>query len=366
MKYSFHIQDPTDPKTTYLYETIVGVAHDAVAWRGMYAFASQGGVDKLIADDSVVSFFKRGGSASLIVGIDAVTNKAALEKLSHYAAKHDKFLPSVFWTPKNGLFHPKLSHFRHADGRETLIVGSGNLTPGGLANNFEAYTVISSEPGEAVDVSVFETFLTRHAGIILPIDEKALTRAALNIIQRVKGKAKVVPSEALDDLVPIPDSIAASVAMEKQRVMVAQIPKAGGRWTQAHFNADIVHQFFRITDRTLQRVFLTYVNSDGTRGDEEPRRCVFSEANKNYKIEIETAGQSVYPAEGRPIAVFVERNVRIFDYLLLMPHAPGYAKMLHLTETLPQVGKGTARVLTDTDQLRATWHECPLFLAPPV
>lgn len=365
MNYNFHIQDPSNPATTYLYETIVGVAQDAVAWRGMYAFASHGGVDKLIADDAVVSFFKRGGEASLIIGIDAVTNRAALEKLTHYAVKHPCFSPSVFWTPANGLFHPKLSHFRHADGRETLIVGSGNLTPGGLSSNFEAYTVIASEPGEALDLSSFDAFVARHAGIILPIDEKALERAALNIIQRVKGKAKVVPAEALDDMVPGPDVLPGTVNAQTQRVLVAQIPKAGGRWTQAHFNADIVQQFFRITDRAVQRVFLTYVNSVGARGEEHPRRCVFSQSNKNYKIEIETDGQVDYPAEGRPIAVFAERNVRIFDYLLLMPGAPGYAQMLHLTETLPQVGKGTARVLTDTDSLRQVWPTCPLILSPP-
>lgn len=365
MNYTFHIQDPTDPATTYLYETIVGAARDAVYWRGLYAFASQGGVDKLVADDAVVDFFKRGGTASLTVGIDAVTNKVALQRLVQYTGKHPGFTPSVFWTPNNSLFHPKLSHFRHDDGRETLVVGSGNLTPGGLASNFEAYTVISSEPGEALDVSGFDAFLARHAKIILPIDEKALARAALNIVQKVKGKIKVVPAEALDDAIPVPATVPVAAVTEKQRVLVAQVPKAGGRWKQAHFNADIVHQFFRISDRDLQRVFLTYVFNDGARGEEEPRRCVYSEANKNYKIEIETPGNPVYPNEGRPILVIVEKNIRIFDYLLLMPGQPGYAPMLHLTESLPQVGKGTARVLIDTDRLRADWPACPLLLAPP-
>ena len=69
-------------------------------------------------------------------------------------------------------------------------------------------------------------------------------------------------------------------------------------------------------------------------------------------------------AEGRPILVFVERNVRIFDYLLLPPGVPGYNQMLHLTATLPQVGKGTARVLTDTDELRANWPSWPLLKLP--
>lgn len=365
MNYSVHVQDPTNPATTYLYETIVAVVQDAVEWRGIYAFASQGGVDKLVSDDAVMAFFKRGGSASLVVGIDAVTNKAALEQLTHYASKHAKFVPSVFWTPTSGLFHPKLSHFRHADGRETLVVGSGNLTPGGLANNFEAYSVLSGAPGEALDTTGLDAFLDRHAAVIRPIDEDALSRASLNVIQKIKGIAKVVPAEAVDDAVPLPKAWAGKVPSGPQRVMVAHIPKAGGRWTQAHFNADTVQQFFRITDRVAQRVFLTYVGDDGSRGGEEPRRCVFSEANMNYKIEIETGGQPNYPVAGRPIAVFVERNVRIFDYLLLMPGAPGYAPMLRLSETLPSVGKGAARVLTNTDVLRAEWPTSPLLLTPP-
>ena len=364
MNYAFHIQDPTDPATTYLYETIVGVARDAVYWRGLYAFASQGGIDKLVADDSVVDFFKRGGTASLTVGIDAVTNRVALQRLVQYTSKHPNFVPTVFWTPNSSLFHPKLSHFRHDDGRETLVVGSGNLTPGGLSSNFEAYTVISSDPGEPLDVSSFDAFVRRHAEVILPIDERALARAALNVVQSSRGKVKVLASEGLDDAAPMPDFVAAPVT-ETQRVLVAQVPKAGTRWKQAHFNADIVHEFFRVTDRDLHRVFLTYVFANGSRGEEEPRRCVYSDVNKNYKIEIEAPGNPAYPAERRPILVFVERNIRIFDYLLVMPDQDGYSRMEHLTDTLPQVGKGTPRVLIDTDQLRAEWPSCPLLLSPP-
>lgn len=365
MIFRVHVQDPTDPATTYLYETIVNVVQDAVEWRGVYAFASQGGVDKLISDDAVTAFFRRGGTASLIVGIDAITNRAALEQLAQYASKYATFIPSVFWTPTNGLFHPKLSHFRHADGHETLVIGSGNLTPGGLISNFEAYSVISSAPGETLDTIGLDSFLERHGSIIRPIDEDALVRASLNFIQKVKGKAKIVAAEAVDNMLPLPKAVVGASPPKPQRVMVAQIPKAGVRWTQAHFNADVVQQFFRITDRVYQRVFLTYVGDDGTRGDEEPRRCVFSQANMNYKIEIETAGQINYPAEGRPIAVFIERNVRTFEYLVLMPNAPGYTPMLHLTETLQRIGKGTPRVLTDTNVLHTEWPASPLLLAPP-
>ena len=50
MEIDFCIQDPSDPDTTYLYEAIVGAANGATAWRGVFAFATQDGVDWLFED----------------------------------------------------------------------------------------------------------------------------------------------------------------------------------------------------------------------------------------------------------------------------------------------------------------------------
>ena len=59
MEIRFCIQDPTNARTTYLYEAILTAAVKANGWRGVYAFASRDGVDHLI-EDPVVRDYMRG------------------------------------------------------------------------------------------------------------------------------------------------------------------------------------------------------------------------------------------------------------------------------------------------------------------
>jgi hypothetical protein len=52
-------------------------------------------------------------------------------------------------------------------------------------HNFEAYSVISASPREALDVSSLDEFIARHAGNIRTIDQEALERAARNLVQPI-------------------------------------------------------------------------------------------------------------------------------------------------------------------------------------
>ncbi len=358
MDFQFCMQDPTDPETEYLYEAIIGAATGASAWNGVYAFASRDGVNHLIEDPIVNDFMRNGGEIDLLVGIDAVTNRATLERLQELEQRHHQFRPRVFWNGNRGLFHPKISHFRYEDGRQTLIVGSGNLTPGGLMHNFEGYSVISADAGEHIDMSSLNAFLERHRTNIRAIDEEALARAALNLVRPVAGTGRPrVPRRR-----PIPRRAEVAGRAEFDRILIAQVPSAGGRWAQVHFNAAVVQQYFRITELRTQRVYLTRVDEEGRRGDDEVRSCVYSEVNKNYKIEIGAAKGLAYPAQGPPLLIFRERQVRCFDYLLLMPGQEGYAPLLRLTEMLPKIGKGLRRVITDLTTLERAWPECPLLM----
>ena len=61
-----------------------------------------------------------------------------------------------------------------------MIVGSGNLTPGGLRQNIEAFSVMRAAVGETLDVSSWDRFLSEHADDLRAIDESALERAAQN------------------------------------------------------------------------------------------------------------------------------------------------------------------------------------------
>lgn len=228
MDVRFILQDPTDPGTTYLYEAIVAAVGGANTWRGMYAFASHHGIDNLLEDPATNAFLKSGGTAEIIIGIDAVTTRHALERLQHFEKLHRTFRPRVFWNASRGLFHPKLSHFSYPDGRQTLIVGSGNLTPGGFRTNFEGYTIVSTSPRQTVNMGSLDGFLARHAASLRRIDNAALDEAAKNIILLKKhGPPATPPPLVLPKKAPA-TPVAVVPAIGGGRVLVAQVPAAGG------------------------------------------------------------------------------------------------------------------------------------------
>ena len=354
MELRFCIQDPTHAQTTYLYEAILRAAVHAAGWRGVYAFASRDGVDQLIGDPVVRDYMRAGGEIDLLVGIDAVTNRPTLERLRELERRNARFRPRVFWNESRGLFHPKISDFHYSDGRRTLIVGSGNLTRGGLMNNFEGYTVVSAAGSEELDVSALDELLARHAENIRTIDDDALERAARNWVRPVQNARRTGGGL----VAPRPGRGARAAAA---RVLIARVPGAGGRWSQVHFNADVVREFFRVTDRHTQRVFLTRVASNGDRGEVEVRPCVFSERNRNHKMEIRAATGLEYPEGGAPILAFRERQLRTFDYMLFMPDEEGYGALMELTERLPALGRGLRRVITEVNTLAGVWSTCPLL-----
>ncbi len=361
MRLSICMQDPTHTETTYLYEAILAAAQKATEWRGLYAFATLDGVDHLIEDQIVHNLMEDGGKVDLVVGIDAVTNRATLERMQELEVRHANFRPRVFWNDSGRLFHPKISDFALADGGRIVVVGSGNLTPGGLMGNFEAYTVIEADQGDEVDIGALEEFLARHVDGIRRIDEEALERAAANIIRPLAGVRRGGARGRRRRTRTKPLSSVAGPRAGFDRILLAQVPAAGGRWAQVHFNAHVIQDYFRISRLDTERVYLTCVYADGTRGGVEVRRCVFSGANKNRKIEVGAAKNHDYPNDGRPLLIFRERRLRTYDYMLLMPGEKGYGTVLALSDRLPSLGLGLPRPVTSLSELAEAWGDCPLL-----
>ena len=303
-----------------------------------------------------------GGEIDLVVGIDAVTNRATLERMQELEQRHVNFRPKVFWNKNRGLFHPKISDFGLRDGGRTLIVGSGNLTPGGLMDNFEAYTVITTDQADEIDVGALEEFLERHADGIRSIDNEALERAARNIVRSigrhrggVRRRKRPAPTR--------PVRLARGAA-GFNRVLLAQVPGGGDRWNQVHFNALVIRDYFRLERFETERVYLRHVLPDATRGEVEVRRCVYAQSNKNHKIEIGAAKNLGYPFGERPLLVFRERQLRTYDYMLLMPDDDGYGLLIDLSNSLPSLGRGLRRAITDMATLTRAWRDCPLLQTP--
>lgn len=143
-------------------------------------------------------------------------------------------------------------------------------------------------------------------------------------------------------------------------VMVAQVPKAGGRWKQVHFNIDISQRFFRMSPGDNRRVTLERVDSQGLVHDIVTRPLVMSLVNKNCKIEFDFGDLRDYPESGVPLLLVLELDVRTFRYVLLTPDDPGYEPMIDLNRALPSIGKGLPRVITTLDEVELRWPQCPL------
>ena len=355
MHCEFHLQDPTSPDTVYLFEALLEAAQEAVSGIGVFAFASRAGVESLIEDAMMQSFLDR-GTFILLVGIDAITDHNTLVRLQELEREHDRLKVRVFRNPTDMLFHPKIARFHYQDGGQAIVVGSGNLTPGGLRQNFEAFSIIRTRRQETLDLSSWDRFFRDQKQHIRPIDDEALERASRNVSKR-RDEAEAARRRR-------PGTAAAGKAgssSELGRFLVARVPKAGSRWHQVHFNQAVIDQFFRVKPQTAQRVYLKEVHQDGRIGETEVRPCVYSAANKNMKIEIGSHHGHAYPKEGPPIAVFRELRARSFRYMLLMPNETGYPQMYALTDTLPSVGKGLRRVFASGDDIRGVWAECPLL-----
>ena len=196
----------------------------------------------------------------------------------------------------------------------------------------------------------------RHNANIRPIDEEALERAAQNIVRGGRRRRDVEPDVTTEE--EEDEESAAEPVVD--RVLVAQLPEAGGRWRQAHLNRDVIDQFFQAQPNTTQRVFLTAWEA-GALAPQEVRPVIYSNTNKNMKIELGARRGVAYPTGTPPIAIFREVQVRTFRYMIVMPGEPGYQEMLGLTQTLPRLGRGLPRVPTDVNIVRAAWPACPLI-----
>jgi hypothetical protein len=379
MSYELRFQDPAAATTRYLYEEIVAQLLDpgVTEIEAVFAFASYHGVLGLTQDPAFQDFIRR-GTFRLLVGLDAVTDRRALEVLRDAeAAHHPRFEVKVFKNEQPGLFHPKIVRSFIAGGSGCLVVGSGNLTPGGLRGNIEAYSVLRYEPDSAPDQSAWDTFLLEHEAEITSIDADALDRGERNGQQARLGRRlarrsrrprrdlRVRPEAVLEEItgeaeVPISVEEASPQPAPTDRMLVAEVPRAGGRWHQVHFNEPAVRDYFRARPGTPDRVYMFRREPSGAVRAEPARPVVFSSANVNHRIEFGAHAGEGYPPDGPPILVVRELGLRTHIYVMLFPGESGYTEMAGLLAAEPKIGRGVPRVITNRALVEAAWPYLPI------
>jgi HKD family nuclease len=342
-------------------------------------------------EKALISFLTGGGSVRLVVGVDFEhTTKEGLELMLGLkkAGQADVY---VFHNEEGPVFHPKLYLLRNQ--REAvLILGSNNLTESGLYANTETwleYRAPTEDPVIADILATYDVWISGSNELARPLDAAFLQRLAEeeyvpseDVVQertarqrrehpQHKPQARLFGGRRIP--IPPPPSgrrrlprrrvqtrVIEETRPPSDRVLLAEIPGAGNRWSQAHFNQDIVRMFFRFEPDTNERLELRQRRFDGSTGDLEMRPIVYSKHNRNMKVELAAAKGREYPAKHRPIAIFKEIGPRTFDYVLLFPEDPEYSAVSRLLGSLPSVGKGLHRSITSLEILRRAWPSCPL------
>jgi hypothetical protein len=248
---------------------------------------------------------------------------------------------------RDGIFHPKLCWFR-APKHTIYVVGSGNLTPGGLRNNREGFTF--SELGQRASKKLQNTWaswLKTNECRLFPLNHPdVLSRAKMNVNIKLKTHIKdkiLIENDAGDIIVGKPRNT--------DKVLIAEIPKSGNRWNQANFDLKTFIEFFGATPGKTQRIILTHIDISGKTGSEEVRPSVTVKSH-NFRFEIEAANGKSYPKNGRPICIFVRIATRTFRYRLLMPGTPTYdSAKAYLSENCPPSIDSLTRYVTSVSNV---------------
>jgi len=336
----------------YLLEHLLVESIGAVRGGGIFAWANVGGAKVLFEDDTFEEFLKS-GDFKLYVGTDTITDTAAIEKLTQIEAKQPRFTARAFLSPTSSLFHPKLAWFEHDD-HLSVVVGSGNLTMGGLRSNWEAF-VVERLTGRAAKEALasIQAFITDQAGHLAPLtDQRVLDRVKKN-----SGNERSLRN------VPQPPATSAGLKQSVEEVLVADMNRTEARLAQANFKIKDYEGFFGAQRGTQRRVSLRLIDSSGAVGDIQSRPSVEAKS-KNYRFELDGLKAAHLGSKGRPIGVFLRLSTGEFVYSLVRPEDPGFTvldDMLDAQSTEPS--NQLRRIRITADDLAAAWPSAPILTA---
>jgi hypothetical protein len=348
------LQDPYDAGGVSLVETLASASKRAVAAFGMFAFATAGGIRFLLEDESFSPFVAH-NPFDLVVGLDGITDVGALDALLAASGRAPHFKPYLFLNDHyDSLYHPKWCCFRQRNRGGHLIVGSGNLTVGGLRANCEVFLKATLSESQCDDAETFwnDWKARRKAALLSPDDPRARARASRN-----RASVKLVRTEGRKSRSDKKRGSAPAETIGRVRrssgALVAELPKAKDRWNQADVTKTHYEHFFGATPGISRSITLQEVRLDGTVGDVK-RRPMLAVKSHNYRVQL-NSGQGVsYPRRGRPIVVFVKASERDFRYSLLMPRESGHGLLRDfLRDRVPDEKVG--RLPTSVRELRKIW-----------
>lgn len=291
-----------------------------------------------------------------VVGVDNVTTADALIRLRDLQnATGGRSSVRAFSDRDRGLFHPKLFIFERRDNTGTVIVGSNNLTPGGLVNNVEIAVILDNLSASAMqEWNEIWQYVSNLPSGILQIDDI--------LIRNVRDRNRREASRRREQVRLVGEEEPESTLVDT-RVLVRYISGAGGRTTQVHFSLQKMHEFFRLHPGDTRTISVQMVQPGELPEQlEPPRRLVYSQTNRNPKIEMRGVRRlpSDYPAGGYAVLIIQEMDRDRYRYMISMPGESGYHELSNHLDRVPQHGKSLKEDILTINELLGIWPDYPI------
>lgn len=342
-----------------LLATMLEACRGAVRGGGIFAWTTVHGVRATLDNPSFLEFVKH-GDFDLVIGTDTITDAKAVEALRERVDQIMHLHARVFIHDEQPLFHPKMAWFQKEGGDLTLIVGSGNLTRGGLQSNWEIFTrsQLTGDAASRVVEQIADWSSAQVAYLVslndLRVDER---------VSRNSGDERALRRSSTRRS-PEEDQPA-----EGQACLIAEIPKnrknAAGEsmFSQANFTQSVFENFFQVHSSQTD-VLLYHVHPDGSLDELESRQGRYKPGSHNYYVELGSATGLSYPSGGAPIGVFRRLATNEVLYLVRQPGEDGYTE---LQELLAAKWTGNRRlkrrIQLSERELASAWRDCPLMKA---
>lgn len=327
------------------------------------AFASGKGITAI--EPLLDIFLADGNAVEIIVGVDRNgTDKAALRSLKALSAAYEtQCVVRVFHAPsRQAIFHPKLYILR-TPSTVSYVIGSPNLTCGGLSSNFESMLLFencknNSTPATAA-ISIWETF----AKPSFPLKQDYLRELTQDYLHKLqKGMPNLSKEEfhrrpgAVSDLwQPISRlRLPRSTKVRKRAKLVATTKRNGfllmdilreTRSTQMQIPLQVVTDFFRVNPRQEANLSISILTQTGI---SQPiiRTLVISQGPKKDRLMRRLEMPQIRGLE-RPLAVlFVHLpGRRRFAFHLIPRSSKSYKSASQILEREGQQGSVRRRFI---------------------
>lgn len=335
--------------TDSLFNVLSGWCRDGAGRRDrsicvLSAFATGGGVRAL--SPLIDVFLADGNKIDVVFGVDRNgTDREAVRRLSALSEAYpQQITASVFQAPSRmAIFHPKMYLYRRGDAIASAVMGSANLTLGGLAHNFESlflYEALQRGDREVQELeAIWSTFSVPAPPLLASFWSRLTPGVAARLIQRLPPRSRLAPQERESDItelwrplstLPLPRST--SPIRRRRAARRSQRGRAADRFlimdvltetrhTQMQIPLDVVEEFFGVPRRDPALLAITISTATGLSQPIE-RPLVISQSADGRRL-MRRLEMPTIAGLARPLAVvFVRIGNGQFAYRLL-PRAGG-------------------------------------------